>query len=883
MLKKKMKRFESGRLGSALIMTVVLTVMLSIVAVMFVLAARMDLAATSNIADNKMLDSAARSVIEIINKELILDTPGVAVPTQEYYDYPDAYNAWLASIEPYLYDDKGTPDTNDDIYYWRQISDVTGFIGDKFGRQADVNVSVKPSGSTVIKDYPDIKLDPNGSLQEQSADADGDGIADSKWFELEGLRTSKGKPIYAAVRIIDNSAMVNINTAYRFDANSSDANKIDGTSQMQINLANLLKTGDSIDNLHNARCGTAPSDQNSYSKNVIWRYGLPDGNYLPFDISDELELRYRYCIDGKIKARIEKPVVLPKTIRGAGNPDFGSLYDTSTEANESNNPCASNWRLRDWQRRIALPDDCKADRRHLLTSLSLDRVIDPCGTKMVNVNTADVNALYSSIRRGLLDANSGYTDVNKIAAQIAVNIIDYRDNDSNVAVYHNPDNDSNFYGFERPCVYISELAYRKDPCSNDRSYAVELYKPYAEDDDASNWKLIIRNPDSNVPITYSSPNKQFHVIRWQNPGTTVPLNNMDPCSSDQLINNVPVSTVIFDANSTVLLTRNVGGNDIVVDSVNVPAGLVADGNHSFQRDITQAKCIRRLWGPNTTVSGVPILGSMNDYNTAGDLNFIQAHPANCDFNNIGQIGMIFRKGAYYKDGNSNADVIGYNGVNNTESQVRLNLANPDFQQIFKYLTVMDPNNFHPDDPNYANETRIKGRININTAPAYVLAQLPWVSLRKNDYSYNDPNLAKAIIAYRDKSGSDPNYNYAGRPDPCGFRSIGELCNVNLGSDPNFGINYYGRDDIDQARFPDLDPNDRAVDDFEERDLIFARISDLVTVRSDMFTAYILVRIGVDGPQKRYMVILDRSGVKTLTDPNNNRVFVRAFQFVPEAR
>ena len=56
------------------------------------------------------------------------------------------------------------------------------------------------------------------------------------------------------------------------------------------------------------------------------------------------------------------------------------------------------------------------------------------------------------------------------------------------------------------------------------------------------------------------------------------------------------------------------------------------------------------------------------------------------------------------------------------------------------------------------------------------------------------------------------------------------------------------------------------DDLEERDVLFTRISDLVTVRGDVFTAYILVRIGLDGPQKRMMAILDRSQTSE-TNPN----------------
>jgi hypothetical protein len=80
------------------------------------------------------------------------------------------------------------------------------------------------------------------------------------------------------------------------------------------------------------------------------------------------------------------------------------------------------------------------------------------------------------------------------------------------------------------------------------------------------------------------------------------------------------------------------------------------------------------------------------------------------------------------------------------------------------------------------------------------------------------------------------------------------------------------------RGPDL-TDDTARDDFEERDLIFTRISNLVTVRSDVFTAYILVRLGADGPQKRVIAILDRSLVASPSD--NLRVL--ALHPVPDPR
>jgi hypothetical protein len=783
--------------------------MLSIVAVMFVLVARMDSIATSNIADNKMLDLAAKSIIEIISNDLVLDVPGAA--NQEYYDYPDACDAWLANIEPY---------ESGGNYYWRQISDI-GYLSYS-GRDTQIARVPEYSNINVVA----------GVLQETLADADGDGIADSKWFELTDLHTSKGKPICAAVRVIDNSAMINVNTAHHFDSNNSD-----GTSQMQINLNGLKKGTDDIADLNNARGGNLAD----YEKNIIWGY-VPTGNYTPFDISDELELRYRYCIDSKVKARIEN--IVPDTAHLSGSPDHGMLYDGT-----------GIWRLNDWKRRITDPYDPEADRRHLLTTLNLDRLIDPCGVKMTNINNANVYDI-----NNMLIKMSFTPD---IAAQIAVNIIDYRDSNSDVTTITDGGGTA-YYGFERPCVYISELAYQYD--GTNQYYAVELYKPYPEDSNPAGWNIRV---GSFFQHTVNWGSGQFYVLAKQGGAFT----------GDEYDN------ISFVDKDMIFLTRtvDVGGTptEIVVDSV-VPAGFVTTSaaiTNSIKRDITQAKCIRRLWGP---IDNNPSLGNDNTPYTNVDSIYIQAHPKNGRFTNIGEIGMILRKPAYYPLSGINNGVIGYNNANNTEPEVFINLADPCFQQIFKYLTVWPPS--------YANqnETRIKGRININTAPAFVIAQLPWVSLREGGYDNN--SLAKAIVAYKDKTGvptGDPNYD--NRPGDAGFQTIGQLCDVcDVNSSTiNYGINYYGLNSADQLEFPDLDPNDGAIDDFEERDLIFARISNLVTVRSDIFTAYILVRVctnvksdgTVEGPQKRYSAIIDRSNVKNV----NDKPVIKAFQTVPEAR
>ncbi|MGD0785794.1 MAG: hypothetical protein ABR969_08255 [Sedimentisphaerales bacterium] len=885
------KKLRPYRLGSALIMTMVLTVLLAIIAVMFVAVARMDRASTSNIADNKSLDLAAKSITEIICKDITKDIPGMTgYDPNKYCTYPDANHPWLASLEPYLYSNNGTPtDTSDDIYKWRQISDVNNFLKIRNFARRDVNISpIGLSTYDVVREYPEFKVDLNGRFLNQdnslatngiSADADGDGIADSKWFELSNIQSSKGRKIYAAVRVIDNGGMVNVNTANSFDANISD-----GNSQMQINLKGLLKGTDTIDILQRTRCYPEPNDWISYQKNVIWDYNsFPGRNYLPFDISDELELRYRYCINSLFKSRFEDK--MPTTVK-IHSEQPGHLYNT-----------IGTWGIDDWKIRITdpnFPKDSYVDRRHLLTAYNLDRIIDPCGVKMTNINDANVKDINSAIRKGLYNAGMIHSDANKAAAQIAVNIIDYRDTDPNVTVFRVDGKD--YYGFESPCIYISELAYWQKTSPGptyDRTFAIELYKPDGSDANPDNtWQIIVNG------LSYSISNwtvpSRYYAVTWINPLAPIDIN-----AGTQNQNTLNGSNIILNAGDTISLTRrvDVGGTptDIVVDSVIVPVDwslgspAISDGNHSVQRDITPAKCIMRLWP--TTETNPATLGRFNTSYASPNANTIQAHPKNGPFTNVGEIGMILRKPAYYNPAivtDSNAGKIGYSGADKVESAVRLNLADANYQKLFKYLTVW------PRSYSLGPNAEIKGRININTAPASVLAQLPWVSHRRNNY--NDPNLAKAIVAYRDKQSltATGGPDYRNRPDPCGFGNIGQLCKVNLG-DPNHSIAYYSRKDSpktagDQIGPPDIDntplnSGDGAADDFEERDLIFTRISDLVTVRSDIFTAYILVRIGTDGPQKRYMVILDRSGVdakKLATDPTN-RVKIIAFQPVPQAK
>ena len=392
---------EGRRGGSALILTVVLTSLLAIVGVLFVMTTRVDRMATSALSESTELDLAVETVVGRICEQLAWDVPGTRLAgdeVAEYYDYPGPEDRWLAALEP---NEDGT---------WPQISDVTvtGYLSRS---QRNRNVPIE-----VVAETAPIKIDPaDGSL----ADADGDAIADSKWIELDGVTSSKGRRIYAAVRVIDNCGMLNLNTGFEFDPCSPDLNRVDGTSLLQVNVMGLanrpgkratLADGTALLTARaNYGVGLDANDLRAYEDNVVWQYGELPMPYTPFEISDELELRNRFLLNQKdTDVRIERlgwtgsflnPMTLEVPI-GLGGSGMGKA-DWLARANIAID-------------RMRTPADIRYDYRHIATTCSMDRILNPAGLmgplrptgpprvvpnsgKMANVNTASKGLLHQEI------------------------------------------------------------------------------------------------------------------------------------------------------------------------------------------------------------------------------------------------------------------------------------------------------------------------------------------------------------------------------------------------------------------------------------------------------------------------------------------------------
>jgi DNA uptake protein ComE-like DNA-binding protein len=833
---------RAGYRGSALILTVVLTSLLAIVGVLFVLAARIDRMASSATTETRELNLALETVLAVVGETLAADVPGVGTHPA-YYVYPDANNPWLASAEPYQ-SASGGP------YFWRQISNVAGLPA----------ASVKDVRISLVGEREPIRLnDPN-----TNADTEGDG---------------KGQPIYAAVRILDNSGMLNVNTGYKFDPGEKDGTQVDGHSQLQVNLLALANgpghpvtmTDEAalLGARANHTANAAALNLIAYEQQIIWQYpdrmaaASTDPNspfaYTPFDLSDELELRYRFLLNQTaVDTRLE---------------NWGQFRQAALRT-----PVDTSNQLGAWFRRVAGGGlDPNYAYRTIATTYNVDRILTPkpfttdTGTKlrkMVNVNTADQLTIRAAVAAALAEADPNTLGIAEKAIQITANLMDYIDDDDEITVVSGLS--SPYYGFERPCLYLSEVAYRqvKDPDTGElhTSYAIELYRPYFEDKDPrpGDWKIVIDNPaasDFEMDIAWSG-SRRFHVLLAedaaapltkdyvlfadpQEPSDTMPLYGYNRSAYQRVPQGLGKAT--FEAGATISLQRRVAsaGKWIIVDSKRVPeAWITADGvARSLQRDIAPNKCIRRLWASEAQTSTPGLGNAAGNYVDAQRPEVVQAHPADKPLTNIGELGMILARSAYgVPEGALAADCL-------------VDLRNPIYRKLFNYLTVMDPAQ-HPGLA--ADETRIMGRININTAPAFVLAQLPWMQ-----YEDTSPfEKANAIVAYRDSHGP--------------YRSIADLMQV----DPLCALAFDEKDNQhdDAPRGPDLTP-DTARDDMEERDLLFTRISNLVTVRSDVFTAYIVARIGTNGPQRRIIAILDRSKANSAGD----KVRIVARYPVPDPR
>lgn len=865
-------RHTRGR-GSALILTVVLTTLLALVGVLFALTSRLDRIAATATQEHRTLGIAVDSVVTAISEQLLRDVPGLA--GAEYYDFPDVNDPWLASLEPMR------DPTQSGEFSWGQISDILG----TFTETHQVSPTLVAENTAL-----DVDTATGDLVDEQLADADGDGVGDAKWFRLP-IAGARGRSLYAAVRVIDLGAMLNVNTALKFVPRpQSERSEIDGSSELQINIV-ALADSDPASPMDQDQLDARAAEwqrvrvQNAvlplrYELDLIWNFGVPDKRYTPFDISDELKLRNRFMVNHRgIKSRLES------TWQGIFQKGPQTPLPTPT------------YELTDWYDCVDA-DSKKYDYRHICTTNNVDRIIDPNGTqRMVNVKwlsaaekQTKANEIYRALLRGI---GPGYADRERVAAQLAVNLVDYLDQDAPGQV---PDvtqlvvGNETFYGFEAQ-PFISSISFAISPEEpedpNQNLFTIELYNPY---------DMAISLQDYRFEFLDENGNERYPIELTTRADVIGPKERLRINSDDTYPGPLPTSFALarysngddgprLEEKYDIYLTRMTGsvdGNSVgvcldaqITDANWFAWDQVRDGDlFTYLREdsndvgddwriVYQEMFEQTVYDPCSSGDRVnlnlPIFGHNADeavFPTIGEISRIPIIGPTTDKHNT--------MGARLTQFKSNqADP----SERTLEEQKRvfLDLADRNVSGVFQHLTALNPVRFSADP----TEDRLKGRVNINTAPFFVLQKLPWLYSMSGQSSRQlnrSVEVARSIVAYRNARGK-------------GFQSIGELLQV-----PDMdilrydGINNQSGADPNDAVGPDLTP-DAVKDDLEERDLLFARISNLVTVRSDMFCAYILVRLGAEGPQKRMLAILDRSQVDSVDD----KVRVAALQQVPDPR
>lgn len=230
-------------------MVVVCLVLLSIVGVAYLQVARQDrIAVTAGVKNNisTIANATVAYIGEVLKSDLMQTDPSgnltlLDATNDEPYDYPGtntgvAYqvqgmtgsplpdpahggqldDTWLASSEPDFTTNQWPHITNlNGIFLripntsgsdrWPVERSVNNLVSSDLWRR-DTAVPYSGSSNATYLDYSDTNYEDTG------ADADGDGIKDSKWTWAP-IRQMSGVRYVMAIRIIDNSAMINLNTA----------------------------------------------------------------------------------------------------------------------------------------------------------------------------------------------------------------------------------------------------------------------------------------------------------------------------------------------------------------------------------------------------------------------------------------------------------------------------------------------------------------------------------------------------------------------------------------------------------------------------------------------------------------------------------------------
>lgn len=702
-------------------------------------------------------------------------------------------------------------------------------------------------------------------------DTDGDGTPDAILWETS--ISSNWKKYWAAVRVIDASARMNVNTAqYEWPA-------VAGMTMPYTNIVTgMLLNGTVRNAIHNARTNTTGESTLAYNANYVIRPLNPAvSTYLPFDMTDMFSLLWQ------------------------GGTASGRLYDTINDATLYGN------------------------KRTYMTTMSASRVYIPI--PVTDTGTADhdqtykadlnkddfetlFKAFYNAIPAGNADISANDTAHRKTAAQLAVNTIDFRDTDSDITVEEVPPTGSGVYvyGIERQ-PFVTELFFKKykDGGGTVTQYsAIELFNPYKTPIDLAGFDVMVGA--SSVAPTGGWSGKTIpaegYVVLVSNAGDLVAFTG---------VTEIEIPNMALSSGVRIFRSRNdngTGAKDVMI--VNTSATVTDppvnnSGKHKvcvWHSGLAEARYARDLKVETldnntydyTSASGYGTMGAGSSY--LGRANVAPTLPAaiapcavyvrNGDFINFGDMSRIFYVGPsntqslQSKLGTTDSLVVGrlvpWADPSATGSDTVP--AIPVGAILANYLMVASPMADGIDnDGNGTNdndgENTVYGLININTAPTTVLETLPgFIELS----STSRTAIVSGITTYRSgtpfRSPAEiaiPVYN-AGKILAAPTEKLPLNTYASNAAPQNYAVGRNGFDD-------GLNFTTARVDgDMVKNNVYYSWLSNQVTVRSDVYIVYIRVQPSdvyneTEGVLN-YVAVIDRSNCRVITDRPNVQLFMQ---------
>ncbi len=446
------------------------------------------------------------------------------------------------------------------------------------------------------------------------------------------------------------------------------------------------------------------------------------------------------------------------------------------------------------------------------------------------------------------------------------------------------------YGYERQ-PFISEVYVEWDgsllpPAAHMMGFAVELLNPYDTPIDIVGWTLevgtainhtftaSIANPVTTVPAYNAATGPGRFIVQINStgsvPGGTFGY-NITPINWTTLENELDIN----GANVVLSKPAPSGTGNLCVDGVDnadvqeilgYSGPFVGPGDNALKRDENDWKFVQAEYIVQRDYNGtyVDTFGLPNGVNILGLDGFQLAVPDNgYPLSRWHDLEVLSLYSNEVNSGDPN-DMITEKLVNSANVPYYYDLAGTS-GDLLDYLCTM----------NRPEEGTLPGRININTAPMHVIAAAIPPKLADDNVGTPIPvtfsalQMASAVVEYRQSNGP--------------YERLSDLLNIWV------DLNSNGIQDLNENVFQRYYTNglSQAVntgqqsinDDIEERDWILSHLANKFTVRSDVFTAYILVRLGEDGSQRRMIAIFDRSNV---SEPNDRPRLV-ALHPVPDPR